>query len=554
MTAPTPQPNPSVLVSHLHEFPGNSALLLDYLKAAATLQPFYPDLSPQTLSTENLLELAPRIAAQSFDRATLVEVLTGQNAQWGSSETTQAAIKRLLDERTVAVVGGQQAGLFGGPLLSVYKALTLIRLAQSLTAAGQPTVPVFWIASEDHDFEEVHHTAVLTRDGARAVVRYEGTFATTPPVGALNFGSEVEAALEALKTGLPETEFTPEVLTALNAAYQSGAGWCDAFARWMTHLFTRFGLILVDPRDERLKRLAEPVIAAAVNHAPELAAQIVSRSEALTAAGYHAQVRTDANQSLVFLEIDGTRTALTQNEGRFHPKTESSVSYSAAQLLEIFATEPLRLTPNALLRPIIQDVLFPTVAQVIGPAELAYLAQSQPIYDHLQRVAPVRWVRSGLTLVERRHAKVFEKFHFPLIDVTQGETVLMRRVLTEVLDTGTADLFHETENLFTAQLEKLEQSLERSDPTLAKAMTQTREKIFYQLQHLQTRFLNSRAQAEDATKRQLERAVTALYPAGDKQERDLNLLSFLTKYGMELIDRMHAELVLDAGKHVWLIL
>ena len=556
MTAPSLVSTDSVcFFTHHQEFPGNSRLFLDYLHGSDQLAAFFPGFSSQILSVQHLATLAPTIAAEHLERDTLVEVLLEQNRNWGATPHTFAQIDRLRNPQTVAIVGGQQAGLFGGPLLSVYKALTVIHLADQLTHAGTPAVPVFWIASEDHDFAEVNHTVLFGRDGGLVKIPYQDSALSQPPVGKRTIESSIDQSWEALVAALPETDFTAGILAGLREAYATGAGWCDAFARWMTRLFSQYGLIVMDPRDARLKTAARQVFEAAISDRQELASAIHRQSQALVEAGYHAQVKTDVNQSLVFVELNETRTSLIQTSEGFQTKSTSGDQhlFSAEALMAIFESDPLRITPNALLRPVVQDVLLPTVAQVVGPAELAYLAQSQPIYDHLKRTAPVRWPRSGMTLVERRHLKTLEKFQFSLIDVVSGEQTLMRRILTEILDSSTADLFTETEALFNTQLDKLQASLDRQDPTLAKALAQSREKILYQLNHLQNRFLNSRSQAEDATRRQIERAVVALYPDNAKQEREMNLLPFLARYGWDLVDRLHRELKVDPAHHQWLV-
>ncbi len=534
------------------ELPGTSALFADYLSAPERLAAFFPGFDAHTVTIENLSAIAPRVAAAHPHRDGLCDTLAEQNLKWGAEAATLDAIERLRDAASVAVVGGQQVGLFGGPALSFHKAVTVIKIADELTKRGTPAVPVFWMATEDHDFEEVAQTAVLSRDGGRVEITVPATGEGKPPVGSLHFSAELEGAFEVLAAALPETEFTPDVLADLRTAYAPGATWGDAFAVRMLKLLSRFGLVVVDPRDERLKHLARPVHQAAIERAEEFATRLGHRSQALAAEGYHAQVAVAEHSTLLFLDIDGTRTSLVRDGEAFVAKNDATRRFSIADLLEIVENDPLRLSPNALLRPVAQDAVFPTVAQVLGPAEIAYLAQSQVIYDALDRPAPVRWHRSGATFIEARHAKTLEKYGFTATDMLAGASELIRRAVLDSPAGATVRTFVEAKAAFNAHLDVLHQSLTASDPPLADALQRGRDKILNQIDGLENRFVANRAQAEEAMRRQIERAVTAIAPRGALQERDLNITTFLARYGPALIEAYFDLVTVDPHHHQWL--
>lgn len=544
--------NTTLKQTPLTELPGVTALFADYLTAPERLAAFFPGFDTATLTVEHLAARAPRIALEHSHRDALCAVLAEQNLKWGAGDATLDAVARLREPGAVAVVGGQQVGLFGGAALSVYKAATAIQLANELTKQGTSAVPVFWMATEDHDFDEIANTAVIGRDGGRVEIAVPSTTEGKPSVGALKFGPELEAAFEALAAALPETEFTPDLLADLRAGYVDGAGLGDAFAVWMLKLFSRFGLIVVDPRDARLKRMTADIIRTAIERAGDLAHALVNRSQELVAADYHAQVAVAPNSTLLFLDIDGSRISLVRDGEEFVAKNDATRRFTAADLLAIAEDDPLRFSPNALLRPVVQDRLFPTVAQVLGPAEIAYLAQSQVIYDALDLVAPVRWHRSSVTIVEARHAKTLEKYGFTLTDPLTGAAELVRRAVLDSPAGATVKTFVEAKAAFNAHLDILHASLTASDPPLAEALQRGRDKILNQIDGLENRFVANRAQAEEAMRRQIDRAVTALGPRGALQERDLNFLTFLAKYGPTLLDELLATVSPDPRHHQWL--
>ncbi len=507
---------------------------------------------PSTLVS--VLTLAPaRLAGYPPEyRQRLTSALQTQNLRWQAPTATLSHIARLDEPETVAVVSGQQAGFLGGPTLTVWKILTTIHLAQALEARGCPAVPVFWIASEDHDFEEVRHATILDTNGTPCTLTYPKRPPGQPSVGNIILDDQVETPLQQLEAALPRTEFTADLCQKLSASYAPGSTWCDAFARWLHHLFAPFGVILVDPRDEHLRRLTQPVLETVLHQTPEMTASLVQQAQQYASEGRQPQVKVSPTSTTLFLEVDGSRTALLQDGNRFRLKSAPEKSYTTVDLVHILRQEPLRLTPNALLRPVLQDVLFPTVAQVVGLAEMQYLSQSQIIYDHLGIHAPARWARASVTLLESRHAKTLDKFGLTPESVLLGPQELTRQAMTKLADTGTLDCFREVKATFEAELDRLKQALHESDPSLAEALERGREKIFYQLTGLEQRFLTNQAQRHATMLRQIERATAALAPFGKPQERVLNILSFLVKYGPQLVTHSFHQLDFTTADHQWL--
>jgi bacillithiol biosynthesis cysteine-adding enzyme BshC len=529
------------------EIPRTSRLFNDFLYEFDRVARFYEAAGrdPGSLATR-----AQKVTAQPFYRDAVADVLIDQNRQAGAQESTFANIELLRQKDSVVVITGQQAGLFTGPLYTIFKALSAIKLAAQLRAEGLNAVPMFWVAAEDHDFEEVNHTRLVNREGQLITITYT---ACSPkegkPVGHVKLCEEIDGNIDELIAALPESEFMPRLIGDLRDSYQAGAGFADAFGRMMMKLLGHFGVVLINPLDDRLKQVSGEIYSRAMSRVPDFANQLVSESAALEAAGYHAQVHTGPEAVPLFMLDEGRRTALVRrNDGRFYLKG-SEKSYGAEELIETVQHCPSCFSPNVTLRPIVQDFLLPTIAYIGGPAEIAYFAQLRPNYTMLGRVEPVVLPRASMTLIEKRHAKTMSKYKIKFTELFEGHEEVMKKVVERSLDNGTAQIFDETEKVFNQQLEKLRESLVAVDPTLGEALKGGREKILYQIHNLRTRFVHNRGKRDETMKQQVERLFAVLYPNKNLQEREINSTYFLARYGYDLIDRLYQEIELGVHDH-----
>jgi bacillithiol biosynthesis cysteine-adding enzyme BshC len=528
------------------EIPKTSRLFNDFLYDFDRVASFY-QRSGRDL--DSLAEHARRVALEHYEREAVAEVLTDQNQRAGATDETLANVERLRQPDAVAVITGQQASLFTGPLYTLYKALTAIKLAARLREQGVNAVPMFWIASEDHDFAEVNHCRLVNREGQLAAITYT---ACPPkegkPVGHVRLCDEINANIDELLAALPESEFIPRLAADLREAYQPGAGFADAFGQLMMKFLGKFGVVMINPLDDRLKHIAGAIYERALQRTPEIASALVAQSRALESAGYHAQVYTSLEAVPLFMMDDGRRTAMVRRDDGFYLKG-SEKRFNIEELLDTVHRCPTCFSPNVTLRPVVQDFLLPTVAYIGGPAEIAYFAQLRPAYRLLDRVEPVVLPRASLTIIEKRYARALGKHGLQFTDLFEGLHEVMVKVVERGLDADTAAVFEETEKLFTEQLEKLRASLSAVDATLAEALKGGREKILYQIHNLRTRFVHNRAKRDEATRHQIERAFAVLYPNKTLQERELNSAYFLSRYGYELIDRLYAEVEVGLSHH-----
>src|SRR5258708_1556732 len=446
------------------ELPNPSKLFADFIYHFDRVSSFY---SHSPFDPAGYAGVASQIALPRDRRAALVRALRIEN---GDSES----LSRLAQPGTVAVVTGQQVGLFSGPAYTVYKALTAVKLARDLTARGIAAVPVFWLATEDHDFAEVNQ--FWTFDSARQAIElkvtdYDEAAIAGRPVGEV---AVERYPIEALRRSLEGFAFGEQLAEMVAQAYGSGATFGAAFGALLKRLLPSYDLLHVDPMLPAIRELAAPTIRAALEHAPELTAALLSRNQRLIDAGYHAQVHVEDHTSLVFLLEGGRRIALKRKGDEY---AAGGRRFTTEELMARAAT----LSPNALLRPVAQDTILPTVAYIGGPAELAYLAQSEVIYRRLLGRMPVAVPRSGFTLFDQRSAKLMQRYRLSLPDFFPGEEHLRERVATELIPPSLSRLIADTKTSTDAAIERLSTALPGFDPTLAAAMQNNRKKIDYQL-------------------------------------------------------------------------
>jgi bacillithiol synthase len=494
---------------------GGSKLFLDYLYHFDKVSRFYP-WAP--LEPASYREAIGRIHYPEERRAALVEALSASNAGNPSLEV-------LARPGTVAVVTGQQVGLFSGPAYTIYKALSAIRLVRRLTEMGHPAVPVFWLATEDHDLEEVRSCWVFGSDGAPAELTARAV--AGGPVGPIR----AEFPVGGLRAALESFPFGDEAAGLAAAAYGTRETLGSAFRKLLEGLFGRYGLLTIDPLEPGIKRLAAPLLAEAVERMDELTGALEARSAELEAAGYHVQVRVDPQSSLAFLLEDGGRYPMRRKDGGFLCQRRQ---LSARELIR----EPERLSPNALLRPVVQDYLLPTAGFVVGAAELAYLGQAGVLYDRLLGRMPVIVPRQGFTLLSARQWKLFARYKLSLKDFAPGEAHLRERIAAALVPPEIWRSLERTGTSVRAALEKLEGDLAAFDPTLAAATAKSRAKIGYQVQKIAAKTGRELFRREQRLDRETRELYDRVYPQRHLQERVYTILPFLAQHGLDLPERL----------------
>jgi len=525
--------------------PHSSALYLNYLYHYDRVAPFY-DGSPFELSSYQALA-----GALNFPRDTrraLADVLASQNRGEDSSAATLANIDRLVEPGTFAVVTGQQVGLFSGPAFTIYKALTAVFLAENLTQRGVTSVPIFWLATEDHDLEEVAETATLDEEYELIPLRDAGVRpAPRSSVGRIKLSEGITSTLERLENKLPAGEARDRLLSDLRASYQPGAFWGQAFGRFVGKLFKRWGVILLDPLHDDVHGLAAKVYEQAIARAPELRQKLAARSEELVRAGFHAQVHVTEDSTLVFANREGNRLPLHERGGEFLLDGREKVPSS--ELVGWIRNQPLDFSPNVLLRPVVQDTLLPTVAYVAGPSELAYLAQAQVLYESLGRPLPVVYPRAGFTLVNRQIQRLLEKYRLTLEDVWQEKEHLNRKIAAAGFSEGWAERLKQSQSDLAALLERLRGDIETLDPTLLDFLRHAEDKMRYQMERLEGKISRAALDRSELLARHEKALLRFLAPRRNLQEREVSGVYFLGRAGYELLDKLLSQIEVDSPDH-----
>jgi len=531
------------------EVPNQSKLFIDYQTNPIALKKYYP------LAVESHAQISQRIpevlANYKADRQMLCDVLEEMNRSCRASEKTLENIKLLRDEDCVAVVTGQQAGLFTGPLYTIYKALSAVKMTECLIGRGYKAVPIFWIATEDHDFEEVSKTSVINSQGNLIEIKNEPKRChENLPVGYVELDESIEPTIEELFKNLPHTEFTDELREFVEKTWASGVDYGDAFARLLTDFLGKYGLIVLCPLDARLKKLATPIYVEAIKKSDEIVSALRRRSEELEEAGYHAQVLVAEDYFPLFWQAkNGTRHALKKNESGTFKAKDIEREFTLVELAAKAAEEPQRFSPSVVLRSVVQDYLLPTVCYFGGAAEIAYFAQSAEVYRILERPVTPIFHRQSFTIIEPKHAKTLKKYDLELKDLFVGIENLLPQIVEQYLNQEMAQIFAEVDVNINAELNRLDRNLSRIEPTLAESLANRRRKIAYHISNLRTKFHNAQMRKDEVINRQIEMAFASLVPNKHLQERTLNVNSFINRHGLYLIDWIYQAIDLDDKEH-----
>lgn len=508
--------------------PHTTRLFADYLHSFEKVAKFY---SRPPLEHGWVSEASRALAYDPARRRAVADILERQNRAWSASPETLENIARFR-QGAFAIVTGQQVSLFGGPLFSLYKALTAIKLAAECSRAGTECVPVFWLATEDHDLEEVNHATLLAPDGALRRLVSSSRGAENAPVSSVILGDEAQA----LAASAAEVLGGGEVVEWLRQSYRPGETLGSAFARLFSRIFSHSGVVLLDASDPELHGLAAPLYREALSGAAELEEALLRRGRDLEAAGYHAQARVTPSSTLLFRTENGSRQAIHRAGADF---VIGKRTIAAALLQQQLSDDPASFSANVLLRPVVEDYLLPTLAYVGGPSEVAYFAQAAVVYEKLLgRVTPIL-PRFSATLVEPRTKRLLERYRVSVADSFHGVEHLQEVLAEHALSKEVQDAFDSTQASVESSLASLRQSLEKFDSTLAEAAARSESKMRYQLERLRTRVAHAELQRQEELGRHAEQLMACLFPNKNLQERELAGISFVARYGPQLLLQLY---------------
>ena len=517
--------------------PHTTKLFSDYLSYTSQVRAFYP-FPPdggQVASRAAVVPAGTKIHGQVAD------ALERQNRAWGASEKTLANIQKLR-EGAHAVVTGQQVGLFGGPLLALLKAASVLALAKQVESAGVACVPVFWMATEDHDLAEVNQTLLLGSDFQLAAFAAPAEGKPDSPVAQVRFAAEADELVARAAQLLGDTA----AAEYLRESYRAGETFSGAYAKFYTRLFAEHGLILLDPADAELHRIAAPLLVEAIERAGELDNALLARNGEIAAAGYHEQVKVTDESTPLFALVDGARTPVHRANGDF---TIRKKRVGRDELMRLIADHPEDFNANVLLRPVLQDYWLPTLAYIGGPAEIAYFAQVGVVYEKLLGRVTTVLPRMSATLLDPKIEKLLNKYELGLEDLFHGETQLRDELAARSLPPGLKLDFERGLLAVEEAMTRIGESLHKLDPTLVEASRRAANKMRYQVGRLEKRAAQAELRKEEILTRHAAQIENSLYPHRTLQEREIAGVYFLSRYGTGLIEQLIAAAQARCPEH-----
>jgi bacillithiol synthase len=511
------------------ELPGFSRLFTDLLYHFDRVAPFFPS-GPPTLA--NVVDRAAQIEYPAARRAAMARALEELNPG-------HAAVGKFAQADTLAVLTGQQAGLYTGPAYTLYKALTAIRVAAELDKQGKPAVAVFWLATEDHDAEEIR-TAWLLNGNREANRIAESVDSHGEPVGML---AAPRPTREELLDCLGDLPFAEEATAMAMRAYDGKRSWAAAFVVLLKEMLGQLPILFADPLNMSLRKVGKELIEQAALRHGEICDALLQRNGELSAAGYHAQVHVESSTSLLFVfEDDHRRTALKRAGNDVQWRGQK---LSPAALAELTP----RLSPNALLRPVWQDFMFPTAALVAGPGELAYFAQASVVYEKLLGRMSSLLPRCSVTLLDGRAKKLMDRNQMRLADILKPREEFRAAMAQRLAPPTLTQDFANRHAQLASMLSELRRQLSDFDPTLAAALDNSGRRMRYQLGKVERKTQRELLRREGRVDAEVDHLYGNTFPERHMQERLVSALGLIAIFGPELAQGLYEAMPGECPDH-----
>ena len=530
------------------EIEGTSKLFLDFLYNFEKVAPYY---CADFRNIERFRINAGNIAGREYERETLINILSDQNKAFGIGEKTFNNINKLANNRTCVVFTGQQVGVLTGPLYTIYKTLTTIKLAEYLSKELEiDVIPIFWMASDDHDFEEVSHIHIIDKDNHISKFYYQPEdMPDNIPMAFFNMDENIKSFTADVMDNLPETKYLGAIRELAEKAYQPDRRLCDAFGIMLGNLFKDSGLVIVNPADVRIKKLAAPIYKQEIENFEQSNEIIFSANQELNALGYHQQVTRVENYLNLFY-FTGERARIGFEDGYYFIDGVQK-KFSKEELLETVDENPNYFSPNVLLRPVSQDYIFPTLAYIGGPAEVAYFAQIKDLHNLFGVQCPIVYPRITATIVDQNSLRTVEKYNLKLLDLKDEKKVQakIKELIESLIPDGLSNKMERDREEIIARILELDSYLEDLDQGVRKTVQKSKGKVEYELKSLREKILKAFKKQNDTLVNSVTRTADFLFPEASLQERHLNVLTFINKYGPEFVDLISPHLQLDRHDH-----
>ena len=530
------------------DIPGHQNLFLDYLHEFENVEKFY---ERNFRAQETYEDLFKKISgAFRPHRAQLVEIVRHQYADQTPSKQTQSNIDALTSDKTIAVVTGQQLGLFGGPLYTIYKTITAIKLCNYLKEKydGYLFVPVFWLEGDDHDYDEVRHVNILNNENQITQLIYddgESEEVNRGSIAELKFNENLDKTFETLHHNLRETEFKNSTIDFFKSFYSKDKTFLECFRELTISLFDDYGLIVFNPVFPAVKQLLKPIFTKEITNYMNQTGYLVERSAELEEL-YHAQVKVKPI-NLFYIE-NNERILIEPVEKEYRLKGKRK-KFTMEELLSFIETTPEKFSPNVLLRPICQDFLFPTGFYVGGPSEVSYFAQVSPLYKIYDINHPFIYPRSSVTIVEKGAKSVLEKYELDYPDLFTSEDELVAKIVAAKSDFNLDGIFEELSGNINVLFNDLNAKLSSIDKSLPDLSNKTVQRIDDAVKYLKGKAADAEKRKYETTIRQLSKVRNLLYPNSNLQEREISFIYFANKYGLDILKWVFSEMAINKFEH-----
>jgi bacillithiol biosynthesis cysteine-adding enzyme BshC len=534
------------MVIPTNKLPNISPLVHDYFYDYDKVSEFFAgnfrDKTAYSIQTE-------KVRSRNHPRERLAALLEELNLSYGCGAQTIGNIKRFIQDKACAVVTGQQVGLFSGPLYTIFKALTAIKLTESLNQNSLGcVVPVFWLASDDHDFKEINHITLLDKENQIEDIKYQRHSSNLKkPISKIVLSSEISNCIQQLKNLTHDSEFKPEILSQLGTAYQPGRSFVEAFAQWMTRLFKSYGLIFIDAAHPDLKDLGKDVFYTEIAQNSPSTQCALETSRKLTQKNYRTQIQLHEGILNLFLTEDERHTIQFKDDDysiKGKPQT-----FKKDELLQLLEKQSQKFSPNVLLRPLYQDILLPTIAYVGGLSEVAYFAQMKEVYERFSLPMPIIYPRKSLTLIEKKVDKALKTYSLNVQDMWQKADAKINELAKENIPRSLDKAIQTTASHLDKDLTDIKQETLAFEPTLEKSIDLTIGKIHRQISLLEKKILKASKKQNTIITQRIHLAKNSLYPNQRLQERVFNITPFFIKYGFTLMERLYQAVDIKHHDH-----
>lgn len=524
-----------------YNYLNSTKIVADYLAGCGESRNFfaYAGFSMAEMREHNNL-LNQAVDFGHFEhRLLLADYLEKLNKRLGCGSKTLDNITKIRTAKCKAIVTGQQAALLTGPAFVIYKAVTAIVLAQKLEKELQiPVVPIFWIASEDHDFLEVNSCTILNPKGSLEKYNITSSIPGLPPVGKVPVSEEVMQIIEQLQIKFNNRSLLGLLAEIKNFAKESD-NLADFYGKVMTRLFRNYGLVFFDPMAPEVRKLTKPLGEKVFAYYPDIIKEVDEAGIALQNSGYTPSfLREQANQFPMFYEVNGQREPVFIEENTVIIGKQKPISLTYSSFWKKFREEPAKFSPNAFLRPIMQDYLFPTLAYVAGPGEINYLAQLKGLYKLLDANMPVVFPRARITFIHDNDFLILKQNQV-VFPIGAGEiNNLKEKLLLSADENGLLkgiDSFHLQ---IGGDYKKLKELIQLAEPDLTSLVEKNYSKVNYQLEYLKEKVWQRYKKKNKKELQKLDKIANLLHPKGKEQEMVINIISLFEEFGIDLIDNL----------------